>query len=208
MRRAGRRARLAVLAILAVTLATVPAASAHVVKDSGPYRLEIGWGDEPPLVGSDNFVQVGVADASGAPVAVPAGALTVEVSSGADATTLPLVPSEEAGELRAQLVPTRPGAYTFAIDGAIAGHTVDARAACGETSFECVEPRSGAEFPVRDPLTGEIAQRLESEAARTDDAGERADDARTLAIAALALAAVALATSAAVLRGRRRGGRS
>jgi hypothetical protein len=197
------------LATLAAALVAVPAASAHVVKASGPYRLEIGWGDEPPLAGSGNFVQAAVADASGSAVEVPAGALSAEVSYGADATTIPLVPTEAPGELRGELVPTRPGAYAFEITGAIAGHTVDVRAACGEATFDCVESGAGAEFPVNDPSNGELALRLESEAGRAKDAGERADDARTLAIAALALAALALAGAAALaLRGRHGSGHS
>jgi hypothetical protein len=206
MRRPGRRAWLVILASLVATLAVAAVAQAHVTRASGPYRLEFGWGNEPPLAGSDNFVQVTVTTAAGAPVAVPAGALTVEVSYGREATTVPLVPTEKAGELRGELVPTLAGAYAFEITGALAGHTVDARAACGsQGSFECVEGASSADFPVKDPSASEIAQRLESESAQVDDARDHADRAMTLAIAALALAAVALAASAAMAVRRRRG---
>lgn len=77
--RGGRVA--ALVTALPLLLATAPAASAHVTEASGPFRVELGWGSEPPLAGQANSVEVGVSDAAGAPIAVPAGALSVEVAS-------------------------------------------------------------------------------------------------------------------------------
>lgn len=183
------------------------AASAHVSKRSGPFEVELGWGVEPPLSGTENFVEVTVSDAAGAPLAVPAGALSVEVDYDANAVTLPLTPTEEPGVLEAGLTPTRPGTYAFHVSGSVHGRPLNVSAICSESSFECVEAAAGTEFPVKDPSAGELAQRLRSEADRVEQANDRADDARTLAIVALALAAVALALS--IRAGLRRGsGRS
>ena len=158
-----RRAWLLALALPAAALAIAPAATAHVTKASGPYRLEIGWGNEPALAGSVNFVQVETTNASGAPVAVPAGALTAEVTYGERAKTVPLVPTEEPGELRGGLIPSLPGSYAFEVTGTLQGNTVDVRATCGEATFECVESAASVEFPVTSPTTGEVAQRLDRE---------------------------------------------
>jgi hypothetical protein len=204
MRRLGSRAWLVGLASLAAGLSLAPVAIAHVVKASGPYRIELGWGNEPALAGSDNFVQADVADRAGEPVAVPAGALSVVVSYGSQATTEPLDPTEERGELRAQLVPTLPGSYAFEVTGTIAGHTVDVRAACGEGTFDCVENGASADFPVESPSPAELGRRLEREAARADDARQEADHAKTIAIVALALAALFLAASVGLAWRRRR----
>jgi hypothetical protein len=200
-----RRIVIALAMLLLVSVLVSSMASAHVEKESGPFRVEFGWGVEPPLVGSDNFVQVDVVDAGGAAVPVPSGALSVEVTYGASAVTLPLVPAEEPGELRAELVPTRPGAYAFRVSGTVRGRALEVGAACSESTFECVEEASGAEFPVKDPSSGELAQRLLRESERVRQAGEDADSAHSLAVLALAFAAAALATAVGVgLRGRRK----
>jgi hypothetical protein len=205
----GRQGKLnvAICVTSLVALFVASTAAAHVEKESGPFRVELGWGVEPPLAGLDNFVQVELADSAGAPVAVPAGALSVEVTYGASAVTLPLVPAEAPGELRAELVPTRPGTYAFHVSGSVGGQTVAVSATCSASTFECVEDSSGAEFPVSDPSSGELAQRLVRESERVEQAGDDADSARSLAVVALALAAAALATAVGIgLRGRRKRG--
>jgi hypothetical protein len=198
-----RRGIVFVLAGLALALAAP--ASAHVTKASGQLRLSIGWGDEPPVAGSKNIVQVEVSDASGAPVAVPPGALDVQVSFGGAHVTLPLSPGERPGELRAPIVPTRPGSYAFHVTGTLRGHGVDVGAACSEATFECVVPVSDLEFPVKDPSAGELPQRLSRESARAEHAADTADAARRVAIAAIAIAIAAIAVALALgLRSRRK----
>ena len=87
-------------AVLLVSLAFgLAAAAAHVIKQSGPFEVELGWGVEPPQAGAENLVEVTVSGAGGAAVAVPAGALSVEVIYDGKAVTLPLTPTEEPGVL-------------------------------------------------------------------------------------------------------------
>lgn len=194
--------------VLLVLLVLAPATSAHVERTSGSFAVEMGWSNEPPLAGLDNSVEVEVADISGARVAVPAGALTVEVAYGSAAKTLPLVPGEDPGRLTAPLVPTRPGTYSFHVSGAIDGRPLDVRATCSEATFECVEDGSSAEFPTRDPSRGELAERLSRESARVEAATDRSESAQRTAVAALALAALAAASALALgMRGRWKSGR-
>ena len=175
-----------------------------MTEESGAFEVELGWGEEPPRVGAQNFVEVNVSDDRGEPVAVPAGALSVEVAYGGSAVTLPLNPTPKAGALEAPLTPTRPGTYAFNVSGSVEGHSLEASATCSESTFECVETDAANEFPVRDPTAGELAQRLNSDADRVEDAGDRADRACTFALIALAVAVVALAVS--LWAARRRGG--
>lgn len=196
--------------VLAVVLSIllicgVAPASAHVTEESGSFEVEMGWGEEPPRSGAENFVEVSVAGTGGAPVAVPAGALSVEVVYGGTALTLPLTPTPVPGTLEARLTPTRPGTYAFNVSGSVHGQQLDVSATCSESTFECVETGAATEFPVKDPSAGELAQRLSSEADRVEQAGDRADSARTLAIVALVLAAAALAISIRAARRRRSG---
>ncbi len=208
MRQLGRRAGLVpMLALIAAMLAAAPAASAHVTKVSGPMQVEIGWGNEPPLTGLDNFVEVTVSDAAtDAPVAVPAGALSVAVSYGGTAKTIPLTPDEAPGNLRAPLIPTRPGVYAFHVSGVIKGRTLDVSATCSEATFECVTDSSSVEFPAKDPTSGELAERIAREADRAQQASDDADSAKTFALVALAFAAAALAGALAAVRRRRKSG--
>ncbi len=195
-------------ALLAILIAAAPA-GAHVTEKAGPYEVELGWGNEPPLTGLDNYVSVGVADAAGAPVAVPPGALSVEVTYGSATANLPLQPEEEPGELRAALVPTRPGTYAFRVSGTVGGRTLDVSARCSESTFECVGESAEAEFPARDPSAGQLAERLNRESARVEAASEDADSAKRTATIALALAAAALSGVLAILlSARRKRGRS
>lgn len=201
-------ALLVAAAALALLLVAPGAASAHVTKPAGPYRIEIGWSEEPARVGSPNAVEVTVLGADGEPLAVPAGALSVEVSYADTAVTLPLVPTESLGTLEAQLTPTRPGAYAFAVSGRVRGRQVQVRAACSASTFNCVEGSAGPQFPVKEPSPGQLAQRLGSEAARVASANKQADDARTIALFAAIAAALGLILGGAALvaatRGRRR----
>lgn len=202
---ARRRIAAAAVAAAAAALAAAPAAGAHVTRSSGPYRVELGWGREPAISGSENFVDVGVTQASGGPAAGGRADLQVEVSFGAARTTLPLVPAESPGRFRAVLVPTRPGAYAFHVTGTLGGRAIDVRAACSERTFDCVTPASEVQFPVKAPSSGELAQRVERELPRAERAAGSAQSAKRVAVAALCVAGLALAGAAGLAwRGRRK----
>lgn len=204
----GRSRRIAFAALLTALLAIGPgAARAHVAEQVGGFEVELGWAEEPPIVGAANAVELEVADAGGVPLAVAAGALSVEVVHGGTSAGLPLVPTAARGHLEAPITPTRPGRYSFRVSGEVGGRPLDVSVACSPSTFECVKAGAGNQFPTTDPTPGELAQRLSSEAQRLEDANERADEARTLAAIALAIGTVGLlAGGAALLASRRRGG--
>jgi hypothetical protein len=201
------RTRLPAVALLVALLAVpLSAHDAHVV---GSYRLEIGWGDEPALAGARNAIVVELTDAAGrTPVTdLGGGSLSAEVTFGDQRIVLPLGRSpEHRNQFQAFIVPTRSGTYTFHITGRVAQQAIDVRSTCSERTFDCVISPSDAQFPVRDPSAGELAERVARSSPRADQALALADRAATLAFVALAAAALALAVAAAAIlfgRGRR-----
>jgi hypothetical protein len=178
-------------------------AQAHVVKRSGPFRVTMGWAVEPPYSGSLNHVEVEVADGAGNPVAVPPGALDVDVTFGKALASMPLFPAGARGKLSAAIIPTRPGTYAFHVTGTLRGRSVDAQATCSAGTFDCVLEPVGIQFPVKEPSSGQLAERVARGLPRAERAADRADSARGFAIAALAVAALALvAGGTALVRSR------
>jgi hypothetical protein len=202
-----RRCGLALAPFLTALLLSLSTdAWAHETKAVDQIRLTIGWGDEPAFVGFKNFVSVAVSDAAGAPVTDPGGSLAVEVSFGDERIVLPLLPAgERRGEFRAWLVPTRPGSYTFHITGRMKGQTVDATSTCSDRTFDCVTDISEVQFPVKDPSTGQLADRISRELPRAERALGTAARAQVIAIAAMcgAVLAVAIAIGLGVRKGEK-----
>jgi hypothetical protein len=190
---------------LGAALALPAVAAAHVTRVVGPYRLTVGWADEPAYTGSRNAVDVTVSNRAGAPI--DGARLTAQVSFGDARTLLPLVPvDDEPGALAAAIVPTRPGTYGFRIAGRIRRTTVDVGVTCSDRTFECPVDASEIQFPVKEAPSADVSEGLRRALGRADRARAEASTARDVAIAALAVAGLAIATAlAAVLRRRRSG---
>jgi len=200
------------LAALLVPLAAAPA-SAHEARSVGKLHLVVGFGDEPPWTGEKNSVQLLLADAKEKPVTDLGDALKVEVtaeSAPGDKLDLALEPFFEVGEFgtpgdyRAFFIPTAPGKYTFHFTGTYRGQKVDQRFTSSKTGFAEVEDPAPVKFPVKDPTTGQLAQRLDREVPRLDSAldasraaekqaRDDASSARTLAVIGIALGVLGLA---------------
>ena len=155
----------AVLALLSVGIAL-----AHVVKQAGPYALEIGWQREPTYVGEANGVQMIVHDGSGKPITDLTGDdVKVVVSTGGQQSgQLTFAPgfdlvegSGQMGEYNAPIVPTAPGDYTFHLTGAIHGAPVDITVTSSDQTFDSVRGTSDIEFPTKLPTVTEIVTRLD-----------------------------------------------
>jgi hypothetical protein len=170
---------------------------AHKTHAAGPYRVTLGWGEEPAFTGSRNYVSVVVADSAGAPLKQAAGSLAAEISFGSERVNLPLEPvAGHPGEFRAWLVPTRAGVYSFHITGKINDRAIDVTSTCSETTFHCVTDATDLQFPAKDPSVGQLADRIARFGPRADRAIEVAERARTWSYAALGLGALALLTAA------------
>jgi hypothetical protein len=212
------------LAAAVVTLPGAIPAGAHEPRAAGGIRFVVGWGDEPAYTGVKNSVQVIVSEANGgAPLTDLADALKVEVSKGSEKTTLPLEANFAVagggtpGDYRAWLTPTRPGAYTFRLTGAVRGQAVDESFTSSPTTFDEVVDVADSQFPVKDPSTGELATRLEREIPRLGDrtesveaglrqAAEQADTTRTVAVVGVLTGAAGLLAGVGALVALRRNG--
>ncbi len=179
----------AVGAALVLSLSTAAVATAHVVKNFGPYSVALGWMTEPTYVGSPNAVVAIVKDKDGKAVNdLASGDLKVVVSAAGQSTAaLPLNPSYDPdtglgtpGQYAASLTPTEVGDYTFHLSGSIHGQAVDETATSSDQTFNSVTSGSDVQFPVKEPALGDVAalaQRVDTRAASAQTAATSAQDA-------------------------------
>jgi hypothetical protein len=205
-----RTMSLAVALGLGLLLATP--AVAHEDRKSGKLRLVVGFGDEPAYAGEKNSVQLILSDGAGKPVVDLGDAMKVDVT--AESTPgakldLTLEPFFEVGEFgtpgdyRAFFIPTTPGKYTFRIHGAYKGQKVDQKFTSSKIGFDEVTDPATVKFPIKDPTTVQLAQRLDREVPRLNSAlaasqaaerqaRDQAGTARTLAVVGIAVGVLGL----------------
>ena len=143
-----RSKSLIVATLLALLLASATAfiASAHTSLEVGPYTVEVGWVDEPPLVGAKNAVFISiVTKADGKPVA-GVNTLDVTISTGGKDRKLDVRPlsEDQPGQYAADFIPTRRGVYTVKLSGKIestdVNNNVDIEEAVDAGSLQFPEP--------------------------------------------------------------------
>ena len=112
-----------VAAFLLSLLAYYPVA-AHTTVKAGDTDVEVGWVDEPPVVGQRNAVVVNVAGGKDAPDIT---AFKVTVSYGPSTQDLTLQPLGEdtPGQYIAPIIPTVAGQYTVTLSGTLGGKAVN-----------------------------------------------------------------------------------
>ncbi|MEX2586529.1 MAG: hypothetical protein WD602_00855 [Actinomycetota bacterium] len=173
-------------------IALAQPAGAHEGREVGEYEVVVGWAEEPAYTGFPNAAEITLTDSAGEPVAdLGADELQVEVLFDDETTgRLPVEPAfGEPGHYKADLVPTRPGTYSFHFTGTINGEPIDETFTSGEDTF--AEPQNPAEvgFPAQDPTNGELAGSIEQ--IRAELASEDSDSSTTgvvgIGIGALAL---------------------
>jgi hypothetical protein len=151
---------------LTVLLLSAAPALAHEGRKLGDLEMIVGWGTEPAYSGEANSVQILLVH-DGEPVVDLGDTLDVEVTFGDQTQSFPLEPFFEEGEFgtpgdyRAWLVPTTPGQYSFHLSGTIDGEDVDETFTSGPTTFDDIENPQSVEFPVQQPSTGELAERID-----------------------------------------------
>lgn len=163
--------------LLVVLLA--PAAVAHEPRKQGDLEMVVGFGTEPAYAGQPNSVQI-ILVHDGRPVVDLGNTLDVEVSFGDEAMSLEIEPFfavgefGEPGDYRAWFIPTRPGQYEFRFSGTVDGERVDETFTSGPETFGDVANPADIQFPVQDPTTGELAERIDREVPRLASAIEDA----------------------------------
>ena len=100
-------------------------ALAHTTVHAGKYTIEVGWLDEPPVVGQRNAVVVNIADSGDATKTVDVSKLLVSMSYGGQSKALTLQPLSEdtTNQYVAPLLPMIPGLYTVQLRGQVGDGT-------------------------------------------------------------------------------------
>ena len=134
-----------VLALLALST-RYQTVFAHETITVGDYEIEVGWLNEPPIVGEKNGIVLNVTDTGGGgqqPVE-DVSSLTVFISYGGQRKVLVLQPLGEdtPGQFVAPILPTVPGEYEVIFSGSLGDTAVDA-----ETHVEEVQPIETLAFP-------------------------------------------------------------
>jgi hypothetical protein len=167
---------------IALLVVFVLPTTAHEHREVGDYELTFGWQAEPAVAGVLNGPELFIA---------PAGeshedeseeheheeesvsleelnvSLEVEVIFGPASRTFSLEPAfGEPGHFVADMIPTRPGDYTFRVTGTIGDLEIDETFDSAEGGFSSVEPASDIQFPEPDPTASELMAHIEALEAR------------------------------------------
>jgi hypothetical protein len=120
--------------------------SAHTTVTNGPYNVEIGWLDEPPIVGQMNAIVMNLSSSDGqsTPVTESISGLTLTVSYGGQSKVLTLQPLGEdtPGQYVAPILPTVAGLYTVDVNGTLGTTTVSV-----QVQPEEVQAPESVQFP-------------------------------------------------------------
>src|ERR671918_2173910 len=186
----------------AVLVVGISPASAHESRKVGPYEFVVGWSDEPTFTGAKNAVGLNISDfqtekpiTEKLPVELEVEVIFEDASSG----PLTMEPSfSDPSFFEAELAPTRPGEYTFHFTGTVGDLEVDEEFTSGPDTFGSPHELREIQFPVQDPNTAELAERLDQEIPRVQEeavaaaqnATESDDSGQTLAVIALGLGVI------------------
>ncbi len=104
----------------------VNAALAHTTVQAGSYDIEVGWADEPPIVGQRNAIVINVTDTAATDSVVDISKLAADVTYGGQTRLLTLQPfSEESrNQYVAPVLPTVPGLYTVQLRGQLGNGSI------------------------------------------------------------------------------------
>jgi hypothetical protein len=220
MPKGSMRAMFAASVSVALVLLGAAPALAHEGRRLGDLEMEVGWGTEPAYAGEVNSVQILLVHDE-KPVVDLGDTLDVEVTFGDLTQSFGLEPFFERGEFgtpgdyRAWLIPTTPGQYSFHFTGTIDGEDVDETFTSGPKTFSDVENPQSVEFPVQQPSTGELAERIDRVEPRLassiadvqTDVQATADDAssaKTIGLIGLVVGAIGLIVAIVALVAPRR----
>lgn len=160
------------LVLLALLLLALPAL-AHERRDVGDYTLVFGWRAEPAIAGFTNGPEIyvrlpeGVEGDMAAMIREMDVTLQVEVTFGPSTITLDMRPDfRDPTHYIADLIPTRPGDYSFRVFGNIGDLEVDEVFTSADGEFSSVEAVGDVTFPDQLPLIIELTERIAALEAR------------------------------------------
>ena len=219
-----RAAVRALVAAVVLATASVSGVLAHEGRESAGYHLVVGFLHEPAYEGYLNAAYLEVSrqkgpqgadeakdhSAASEPVTGLEDTLQVAVThiSSGQSTVMALAPLfEHPGAYTADFIPTQPGGYRFRFFGSIEGRLLDEVFESGTNTFDAVQSRAVAQFPVALPSVRELEGVVRNAQASSDEALDAVAGARVIGIVGAVVGAIGLATAvgamALVIRSRR-----
>lgn len=183
---------LIVAGLLALTFTAT--ALAHTSLKVGPYTIEVGWVNEPPIVGDKNAVFISITNDDTSKPVEGVNTLDVTVSTGGKDRKLELRPlsEDQPGQYAADFIPTRRGTYTVNLSGKVESTDV-----VTNTDIEEVVDAGSLQFP--EPLPD--AQALNQSVSQAQNAVSTAN---TTALIALVVGVIGVVLGGlALLRSRK-----
>src|SRR5919197_4286382 len=146
---------LILIALLTLSFSNSKIAYAHITKKFGNLLIEVGWSNEPSLVGELNNVIVQVNQTSSknsqTPVINALGNMDIAVKYGGVTKPLDFAPSEQTeGLYNGQMIPTRVGSYSIVLNGTIQNQKI----INAEIPLDLVESKQKLNFPDSGSSTG------------------------------------------------------
>ena len=122
-------------------------AYAHTTVEVGPYEIEVGWQDEPPVVGLLNAITIDVrepGDVKGVSTGITSAFKKLEASvvSGGASKVLDINTDPRPGHYYAKIIPTKTGSLEIKLQGEINGVIINV-----VIPVEDVESTSVLDFP-------------------------------------------------------------
>ena len=122
-------------------------AYAHTTIEVGPYEIEVGWQDEPPVVGILNAITIDIrepGDVEGVSTGITSAFKKLEASvvSGGASKLLDISTDPRPGHYYAKIIPTMIGSLQLELKGEVNGVEIDV-----VIPIEDVESTSVLDFP-------------------------------------------------------------
>ena len=120
---------------------------AHTTIEVGPYEIEVGWQDEPPVVGILNAITIEIrepGDVEGVSMAITNAFKNLQASvvSGGASKILDINTDPRPGHYYAKIIPTKTGSLELKLEGEINGVKIN-----DVIPIEDVESTSVLDFP-------------------------------------------------------------
>jgi hypothetical protein len=149
--------------LVLLILAAVPIA-AHEGREVGDYVITFGWRVEPAYAGIYNGPELFISHHdTHEPVVGTESTMQLMVHFGDRQKLLELYPVwNEPGHYTADLIPTRPGDYSFHLFGQINGTDVDEMFTSADGEYSSVEPAADILFPVPDTDTAAFQEQIDA----------------------------------------------
>jgi hypothetical protein len=197
MKRIALTGAVATLAVLAGALLLGGSAAAHERRNVGPFTFVVGWLTEPALLNQPNSVDLRITrTADNTPVTGAEKSLKVEIQMDGQKLNGDLTPRfNTPGAYNAYLTPTKTGAFTFVVSGAIDGTPINETFKAGQGTFGLVEEPKG--FPQPLPAVQDVAKSVDAlkegaGGSSTSGSSDSGDTALIVAIVSLIVGGVGL----------------